>query len=171
MKTGTTSDTKDKWACGGTPYYVGAFWFGYDTQEEITYAKSGYNPAAHIFSATMTRAHRGKASKSFTYGKELVQRAYCTYSGELAGRGCPRAMGWYDRHNLPDRCDGTHSGYGIQNVEVGATSAAAEGEVSVSSTSEAVSVEGTGTTVSNSYYTVPSTAIYTQPPALIRRPH
>lgn len=171
MKTGTTSDTKDKWACGGTPYYVGAFWFGYDTQEEITYAKSGYNPAAHIFSATMTRAHRGKASKSFTYGKELVQRAYCTYSGELAGRGCPRAMGWYDRHNLPDRCDGTHSGYGIQNVEVGATSAAAEGEVSVSSTSEAVSVEGTGTTVSNSYYTAPSTAIYTQPPALIRRPH
>ncbi|MBR5991564.1 MAG: transglycosylase domain-containing protein, partial [Clostridia bacterium] len=35
MKTGTTSDTKDKWCCGGTPYYCAAVWYGYDKQEEL----------------------------------------------------------------------------------------------------------------------------------------
>ena len=29
-KTGTTSDTKDSWLVGGTPYYVGSVWYGFD---------------------------------------------------------------------------------------------------------------------------------------------
>lgn len=29
-KTGTTSDNKDVYFAGGTPYFVGACWFGYD---------------------------------------------------------------------------------------------------------------------------------------------
>ncbi|MEE1352411.1 MAG: transglycosylase domain-containing protein [Acutalibacteraceae bacterium] len=126
MKTGTTSDTKDKWACGGSPYYVGAFWFGYDSQEEITYASTGYNPAAHIFSAVMSRGHRGLPSKQFDYGNELHQARYCTYTGELAGSGCPSATGWFARGNMPERCDGVHRGPGINNVEVGATEATEE---------------------------------------------
>ena len=29
-KTGTSSDTKDSWLVGGTPYYVGSVWYGFD---------------------------------------------------------------------------------------------------------------------------------------------
>lgn len=104
MKTGTTSDTKDKWTCGGTPYYCAAVWFGYDQQEPISYATNGYNPAAHVFSAVMNRAHRGLPKKSFHYGKELVKRQYCRTSGDLASPTCPKATGWYDKNNLPPVC-------------------------------------------------------------------
>ena len=50
-KTGTTSDNKDKWYVGYTPYYVGATWVGYDIQKEI---KMSGNPAAKIWNAVMT---------------------------------------------------------------------------------------------------------------------
>lgn len=170
MKTGTTSDTKDKWACGGSPYYCGAFWFGYDTQEEITYAASGYNPAAHIFSAVMSRGHQGLSAKQFTYGSELQQASYCTYSGDLAGRGCPRATGWFAKDNMPETCSGTHSGYGINNVEVGATAAVGSESYTGSETgvsgSETSGPYGEGTTS----YAATEAPVVTEEPALIFRP-
>lgn len=170
MKTGTTSDTKDKWACGGSPYYCAAVWFGYDTQEPITYASTGYNPAAHIFSAVMSRAHRGLPAKQFTYGNELQQASYCTYSGELAGRGCPRATGWFDKNNMPDTCSGRHTGHGISNVEVGAT--AATGTGTYTGTSEYAGSETTGAyrEGSSSYGTTGAQPVVEEQPAMIVRP-
>ncbi len=170
MKTGTTSDTKDKWACGGSPYYCAAVWFGYDTQEPITYASTGYNPAAHIFSAVMSRAHRGLPAKQFTYGNELQQASYCTYSGELAGPGCPRSTGWFDKNNMPETCSGRHSGYGISNVEVGAT--AASGTGTYTGTSEYSGSETTGAyrEGSSSYGTTGAQPVVEEQPAMIVRP-
>lgn len=110
MKTGTTSDTKDKWTCGGTPYYVAAVWCGYDKQEEMTMFSNGYNPAAHIWSAVMNRVHNGLSRKTFDFNDQVVARSYCTRSGLLAGPNCPRATGYYDKDNLPDTCSGRHSG-------------------------------------------------------------
>ena len=74
----------------------------------------------------MSRGHRGLPSKQFDYGNELHQARYCTYTGELAGSGCPSATGWFARGNMPERCDGVHRGPGINNVEVGATEATEE---------------------------------------------
>ena len=34
-KTGTTSDSKDRWFTAYTPYYVGSVWVGYDMQKEL----------------------------------------------------------------------------------------------------------------------------------------
>ncbi|MBQ8470216.1 MAG: transglycosylase domain-containing protein, partial [Clostridia bacterium] len=110
MKTGTTSDTKDKWTCGGTPYYVAAVWYGYDKQEEMTNFASGYNPAAHIWSAVMNRVHNGLSKKNFDLDDQIVARSYCTRSGFLAGSNCPKATGYYDKDNLPETCSGRHSG-------------------------------------------------------------
>ncbi|HPZ01007.1 MAG TPA: penicillin-binding transpeptidase domain-containing protein, partial [Clostridiales bacterium] len=109
MKTGTTSDTKDKWCAGGTPYYVGAVWYGYDEQEEITNVGSS-NPAARIWSAIMIRAHKGLAAKNFDYGDKVVAKQYCMLSGRLAGPNCATtATGYYSADHLPDECDGTHT--------------------------------------------------------------
>lgn len=110
MKTGTTSDTKDKWTCGGTPYYVAAVWYGYDKQEEMTNFASGYNPAAHIWSAVMNRVHNGLSKKNFDLDEQIVTRSYCTRSGLIAGANCPKATGYYDKDHLPDTCNGNHSG-------------------------------------------------------------
>ncbi len=159
MKTGTTSDTKDKWACGGTPYYVGAFWVGYDDQEQIGFASNGYNPAAHIFGSVMSSAHRGLPAKQFEFGDELVQRSYCAFSGKLAGSGCPRATGWYDKDNLPATCDGRHTGYGINNVETGATTTTSEDSSESTTGVDGSSVSASGnSSESHTYYTAPTTA-------------
>lgn len=109
MKTGTTSDTKDKWTCGGTPYYVAAVWYGYDKQEEMTNFSSGYNPAAHIWSAVMNRVHNGLSRKNFDLDDQIVERAYCASSGLLAGPNCAKKTGYYDKENLPETCNGRHS--------------------------------------------------------------
>lgn len=61
-KTGTTTDNKDRWFVGFTPYYVAAVWTGYDTPEYMNF--SG-NPAAQIFRLVMTPIHEGMENKSF----------------------------------------------------------------------------------------------------------
>lgn len=103
MKTGTTTDNFDKWCCAGTPYYVAAVWFGYDYNKEI---KASGNPAGLIYKTVMDRVHKGLAVKSFEqYTDQVVQKAYCTSSGLLAGSGCAsKAMGWYKLSNLPGVC-------------------------------------------------------------------
>ena len=103
MKTGTTTDNFDKWCCAGTPYYVAAVWFGYDYNKEI---RASGNPAGLIYKTVMDRVHKGLAVKSFEqYTDQVVQKAYCTSSGLLAGSGCTsKAMGWYKLSNLPGVC-------------------------------------------------------------------
>lgn len=148
MKTGTTSDTKDKWCVGGTPYYVGAVWYGYDEQEEITNVGSS-NPAARIWSAIMTRAHQGLASKEFDYGDKVVAKSYCTLSGKLAGANCPAATGYYDADQLPDTCDGTHT-ITINNSQSEPTSTTESTSEEASSASESQTTAAPTTAASTS---------------------
>lgn len=61
-KTGTTTDDKDRWFVGYTPYYIAAVWTGYDTPAPMRY--SG-NPAAQIWKKIMTMVHEGLENKAF----------------------------------------------------------------------------------------------------------
>lgn len=110
-KTGTTTEDKDRWFVGGTPYYVAAVWFGCDTPKQISNYVSG-NPAGSIFDAVMNLVHKGLESKSFTKFSPIVeQHAYCTSTGLLATEFCPnKAMGWYSKENLPGYCTSHTSG-------------------------------------------------------------
>ena len=63
-KTGTTSDYKDRWFVGCTPYYVAAVWTGYDQPE---YIRVSGNPAAQIFRKVMRPLHEGLEYKDFTW--------------------------------------------------------------------------------------------------------
>lgn len=104
-KTGTTTEDKDRWFVGGTPYYIAAVWFGCDEPKQISNYVTG-NPSGAIFDAVMNAAHKGLESKSFTKFSPIVeQHAYCTATGLLASDSCPsKAMGWYSKENLPGRC-------------------------------------------------------------------
>lgn len=144
MKTGTTTDNFDKWCCAGTPYYVAAVWFGYDYNKEI---KASGNPAGLIYKTVMDRVHKGLAVKSFEqYTDQVVQKAYCTSSGLLAGSGCTsKAMGWYKLSNLPGVC------------------ASCNGAPPVSENNEATSVSNPETPTEST--TTPVAETTTQPPA------
>lgn len=104
-KTGTTTEDKDRWFVGGTPYYVAAVWFGCDEPKQISNYVTG-NPSGAIFDAVMNAVHKGLESKSFTKFSPIVeQHAYCTATGLLASDSCPsKAMGWYSKENLPGHC-------------------------------------------------------------------
>jgi len=102
-KTGTTSDNKDKWIVGGTPYYVAAVWYGYDKPIPISNASS--NPAGKIFAAVMNPIHKNLPEKEFTKSGATIQKTYCTKSGLLAGESCQStATGWFKIDGMPGTC-------------------------------------------------------------------
>lgn len=109
-KTGTTSGSKDRWFVAGSPYYVGAVWYGYDDPKTIV---SDGNPAGYIWKYVMAKVHSAKqlAGQKFEVSSDAVQRKYCTETGLLAGNSCYNtAYGWYDSNNLPNYCNNKHSG-------------------------------------------------------------
>lgn len=107
-KTGTTDDDKDRWFVGGTPYYVGAVWYGYDIPREIYNVWN--NPAGNLFKYVMDKVHAGYGSKEFpTAESGLTQAYYCTNSGMLASNGCPSALGYYRSSDMPPYCSGHYS--------------------------------------------------------------
>ncbi len=63
-KTGTTSDKKDGWFCGYTPYYSTAVWVGYDTPRTLSNLYGNTYPL-YIWRQFMEELHAGKAYKDF----------------------------------------------------------------------------------------------------------
>ncbi len=85
-KTGTTTDDKDRWFVGYTPYYSCAVWVGYDTPAEIT--SSGTNPALKLWRAVMSKAHDGLTSKTFARPENVITCRYCADCGKLPTALC-----------------------------------------------------------------------------------
>ncbi len=61
-KTGTTTDYKDRWFVGYTPYYVAAIWTGFDIPERINV---NGNPAAQLWRKVMAPIHEGLEYRDF----------------------------------------------------------------------------------------------------------
>lgn len=105
-KTGTSNNQNDLWFVGGTPYYVGSSWCGYDQQQAI----SQTSIAQKMWGAVMSKVHKGLPEKEFVDSKYVVKRFYCTETGLLATGSCPsKKVGWYKQSHLPEACK-THSG-------------------------------------------------------------
>lgn len=90
-KTGTTSDNRDKWFVGYTPYYVAATWYGYDnTIKPITINSDESSQALKIWAAVMKKVHEGLPQKEFTVPSGLVKKTICIYSGKIATDLCTK---------------------------------------------------------------------------------
>lgn len=102
-KTGTTSDDKDRWFVGGTPYYVAAVWYGYDEPRAIT--NTSGNPAGKIFKAIMNDVHESLEYMSYPTASGVVARSYCKISGDIASAGCTETgTGYYKSSHIPSKC-------------------------------------------------------------------
>lgn len=62
-KTGTSTNYRDRWFCGYTPYYTAAVWTGFDIPEYMPF--SG-NPAVHIWHDIMQIIHENLDRQEFT---------------------------------------------------------------------------------------------------------
>lgn len=112
-KTGTSNDQKDLWFVGGSPYYVGSTWCGYDIQQDV----SSSSIAMKMWKAVMSKVHSQLPAKEFTYSEYVVDRYYCSQTGMLATEACPqREIGWYKTSNLPEPCT-AHSGKRLATPE------------------------------------------------------
>lgn len=109
-KTGTTTDDKDRWFVGYTPYYVAAIWYGYDTPKEIYV--SG-NPCITIFRKIMNSAHRtlDDRSRDIERSDDFVRVSCCTHSGMRATSKCPGSTySYFESDDLPAYCNSNHKG-------------------------------------------------------------
>lgn len=85
-KTGTTTDNKDAWFSGYTPYYVAATWIGNDMNESLP---KGSAMAAQLWSKVMSKIHNKLDNKNFERPDNIIEKSICTQSGGVATHFCP----------------------------------------------------------------------------------
>ncbi len=99
-KTGTTTESKDRWFIGGTPEYVCGIWYGYDQPKEIHYYLS-YNPCGTLWNLVMNGIYdaKGVNETKFEIPEGVVSREFSPVNGKLChGSGM---YGYFDENNLP----------------------------------------------------------------------
>ncbi len=95
-KTGTTSDDKDHWFVGLTPYYATATWWGYDDQVTLNFHQYGKHPPTLAWREVMEQAQEGLEFRAFPTTDKVTTITYCVDSGATAGPNCPnQAEGYY----------------------------------------------------------------------------
>ena len=82
-KTGTTSNDKDVWFVGYTPYYTAGVWAGYDipTSKLRTSAEKNYHKK--LWKSVMSRIHEELPNKDFEKPEDIIRVAVCSESGKL----------------------------------------------------------------------------------------
>jgi len=120
-KTGSTTDDKDLYFCGYTPYYTAATWVGYDIQRKIPNSSM----ANTVWNTVMTKIHQPIFDKVEKGEEELrtfdelcsnlVEMPYCIDSGMKPGpncaldlRGSRTSIGWFSKDNMPTKVCTAH---------------------------------------------------------------
>ncbi len=82
-KTGTTSDYKDVWFAGYTPYYTATTWVGYDNNQVLDKENGERNMAKKLWRAVMSRIHKDLPNEQFSKPEGIITAAVCSVSGKL----------------------------------------------------------------------------------------
>ena len=88
-KTGTTSDYRDLWFAGYTPYFTCSVWAGYDNNEVLPKADTYRSYHKNLWRKIMNRIHEGMEYTNFQTTEGLTRVAICPASGCLALETCP----------------------------------------------------------------------------------
>lgn len=86
-KTGTTSDYRDVWFSGYTPYYTCSVWGGYDNHEILPDGDNYHSYHKTLWNSIMTRIHANLPVKEFTKPDSIETAVVCKKSGKLAKKG------------------------------------------------------------------------------------
>ena len=84
-KTGTTTDRKDLWFTGLTPYLSGSVWLGYDTPKKLA---ASSDSAAALWGKIMAKAHEGMSTTDIDMPSGITSATVCMDSGKLASDLC-----------------------------------------------------------------------------------
>lgn len=75
-KTGTTSDTKDAWFAGFTPFHTAVVWVGYDTN--LSHSLTGASGALPIWSNYMRELSKSYANRDFPLPETAYKETFST---------------------------------------------------------------------------------------------
>lgn len=81
-KTGTTSDYKDVWFSGYTPYYTATTWTGFDNNVNLV-SSAEKNLSKTLWRNIMEKIHENLPEKSFPMASGIVTATVCSQSGRL----------------------------------------------------------------------------------------
>ncbi len=79
-KTGTTSNYKDIWFVGYTPFYTCCIWGGYDNNRDLPLESTYHTYNRILWSAVMNRVHNGIATSDFPIPKTVEPVTLCRES-------------------------------------------------------------------------------------------
>ncbi len=100
-KTGTTTDNKDLWFVGYTPYLTAGVWGGYDGSEKQS--NTTYHKA--IWKAIMEKIHKKYEKTSFPKPKSVTSAYVCSQCGKLIPDNyytSRRTKEYFAKGNVPD---------------------------------------------------------------------
>lgn len=83
-KTGTTSDYKDIWFAGFTPYYTCCVWGGYDNNADLPSEGIYHTYNKTLWSSIIARVHENLPVSSFKMPDDIVTVSICRRSGMAA---------------------------------------------------------------------------------------
>lgn len=83
-KTGTTSDYKDIWFAGYTPYYTCCVWGGYDNNDDLPADGIYHTYNKVLWTSIMSRIHASLPISSFQVPEDVVTVNICRSSGLAA---------------------------------------------------------------------------------------
>ncbi len=114
-KTGTSNDNKDKWFCGYTPYYVGAVWYGYDSDKSV----GSTNVSTQIWKKVMQKVHDGLPEKTFEQPDNVTAVSVCQKTGKLSSGGCTASKTeYFVKGTLPTKyCGNKHASVSSGSAE------------------------------------------------------
>lgn len=114
-KTGTTTDYKDVWFSGYTPYYTATTWTGYDNNVTLEKGNGERNLSKTLWRAVMSRIHEDLSNESFTKPSGLVTATVCSKSGKLPIAGiCDQTLTteYFTEGTVPtESCDVHYQGF------------------------------------------------------------
>lgn len=87
-KTGTSTDSKNLWFCGLTPYYSAAVWIGNDDNSILNDNLLNSNSAAKLWADILSPFHENLESKELEMPSGVVTASICSESGKLARSNC-----------------------------------------------------------------------------------
>ena len=88
-KTGTTSDWRDSWFVGYTPYYTCGIWAGFDNNEQMPDEDLYHTYSKVLWNSIMKRLNTGQAVRTFKTSGDAVKIMICAQSHMAAAPNCP----------------------------------------------------------------------------------
>ncbi len=95
-KTGTTSDYRDIWFVGYTPYYTCCVWGGYDNNQPLPLSSTSHVYSKLLWSAVMDRVNESLQIADFSKPDSVISVTLCSDSHQIAMEGgCPDTYAEY----------------------------------------------------------------------------